>query len=93
MQFGDLLRLVDLQRSGHGRFDTTAMGCPFKLAFVPYQPYAPNTARETGERNGQRQPLLEWLRSASLNLAPEAMRQLIGQPLQVAVPCVVLDLS
>jgi hypothetical protein len=69
------------------------MGCPFTLEFTPFQPYVPNSVRESGERVAARAPFLEWMRSLSLDFPKEMMGTAMGQESRIHVPCAVLDLS
>lgn len=93
LAFKDVLRLVKDLQSQRVRFDTTTMGCPFKLALAPYRPYAENDVDEVGTADPNRRELLEWLKTVSLDIEPRVMRTAIGEHSIVTVPCMVLDLS
>ncbi|WP_295639430.1 hypothetical protein [uncultured Methylibium sp.] len=88
-QFLGVIDGLDTQRV---RFDLNTMGCPFDLRFTLYQPYQPNAVGEVGTSDPNRRELLEWLKTISLKLPPEAKRLVIGDSMTVAVPCGVLDL-
>ena len=89
----DVIRLVKDIKSQAVRFDTRDMGCPFDLRFAPMRPYLPNSVQETGTTNPNRAALMEWLRNVTLDLPRDLMTTAIGRESQMAVPCVVLDLS
>lgn len=74
------------------RFDLNTMGCPFDVRFTLYQPYLANAVGEVGTSDPNRRELLEWLKTISLKLPPEAKRQVVGDSMTIAVPCAVLDL-
>ncbi len=74
------------------RFDLNTMACPFEVRFKLYQPYMPNAVGEIGTSDPNRREFLEWLKTASLKLPPNAKRQVIGDSMTIAVPCGVLDL-
>lgn len=93
LAFKDVLLLVKDLQAQRVRFDTTTMGCPFKLELAPYRPYAENDVEEIGPADPNRRELLEWLKAVSLNIEPRVMRTAIGERSLVTVPCMVLDLS
>ncbi len=74
------------------RFDFNTMGCPFDLKFSPYRPYTSNRVAELVTSDPNRRELLEWLRAATLDIPPQAMKTVIGNSTTVSVPCGVLDL-
>lgn len=75
------------------RFDFTTMGCPFKVAFAPYQPVALNAVSEVASKSPDRREFLNWLENISLDLPPRLLKTALGGETTVSVPCTVLDLS
>lgn len=64
------------------------MGCPFVVEWQSFRPAAPNRARVVGAAaESRRDPLLRWLGSLEADV-PEAMQaQLIGETMDISVPC------
>jgi hypothetical protein len=75
------------------RFELDTMGCPFKVRFSPWMPYAANWVEELGAPNPNRQFFLKWLAGVTLNLPPEIMKTAAGEPTVVSVPCGLIDFS
>jgi hypothetical protein len=73
-------------------FDFDAMSCPFDVRFEYFQPYLSNTVRELEASNSARRPLLDWLSRLTLNLDEKTNLRVIGQQMNVSVPCGKLDL-
>jgi hypothetical protein len=74
-------------------FDFSSMACPFDVEFRLFQPYATNLVGEIGEVNPNRREFVEWMKTTALNLKSDMLKQLIGRPMKVSVPCGKLDLS
>lgn len=75
------------------RFDLSAMGCPFEVRLGLYQPYMDNGVGEIGASDPRREPLLRWLRTIPLALDKTQLRRVLGQHINIAVPCGTLDLT
>jgi hypothetical protein len=73
-------------------FDTAGMGCPFDVRLTYYRPHALNVVRELESSNPARAPLLDWLAAITLNLDPSTNTALLGDTLNVRVPCLKIDL-
>jgi len=71
--------------------DTNAMRCPFELRLTYYAPHAYNHLEQLGEPDPARQPLLEWLEEAELDLPPDQANLVLGDSMKLQVPCVKLD--
>lgn len=89
-QFVGALRDVEQQRV---RFDLNALGCPFDVRFSLYRPHADNEVDEVGKHVPARKPFVQWLRSVELKIPREAYDDVVGQPINVSVPCGELDLT
>ncbi|MCG2594690.1 hypothetical protein LZ009_18075 [Ramlibacter sp. XY19] len=89
----DVLKITRDLKAQSVRFDLNEMGCPFKIKFAPWQPYAPNAVREIGASDPRRASFLKWLRELPLNLPEQLMRTAAGEVSTVSVPCAVLDLT
>ena len=73
--------------------DTNTMGCPFELRLVYRQPGLRNTVYNIGPYVAAREPLLEWLRGAALDLKPNALDSIYGDTADIAVPCARLNIQ
>jgi len=73
--------------------DTTAMGCPFELKLVYRQPALRNAVDTIGPYVAAREPLLEWLRGAALNMKPNTLDSVYGDTADIAVPCIRLNIQ
>ena len=73
--------------------DTTAMGCPFDLRLHYRQPFLPNGVAELGVSNPARQPIIDWLRSARLELPSRTADAVFGDFTTVTVPCLKIDIK
>lgn len=93
------LRLVEFlagtDRAGWGAvdFDLNATGCPFAVKLTLLQPYAANLVAELETYDASRQPFLKWLAKLKYKLPANAEPFLIGESLNVAIPCTELKLS
>lgn len=75
------------------RFDLSAMGCPFDVRFVLYQPYLSNSVGEVGRRDERRTQFLDWLRKVNLDVPKADMKYVLGETITISVPCGLLDLT
>jgi hypothetical protein len=73
--------------------DTTTMACPFDLRLVYRQPALRNLVYSVGPYVAEREPLLEWLRGAALDLKPPSLDSIYGDTADIAVPCVRLNVQ
>lgn len=92
LDFKSFLNLVDPAGVQGAKFDLTQMGCPFDVHFVPYLPYTDNVVGEYGESTPNRAAFLKWVKTLTLRMPKHLESYLIGEPIKVAVPCLVLDL-
>lgn len=93
MDFILFLKSVDRKTLGTPKFDFNAMSCPFDVKVRLIQPYAPNDVAEISQRNENRKEFLAWLKTLVFNFPRDYERFLVGQSMQIAVPCMSLDLS
>jgi hypothetical protein len=75
------------------RFDTTGMACPFDVRLLYLMPGSPNVVGVRGEYRPEREPLLQWLRSAELSLPRESLDRVYADHADIGVPCIKLDLK
>ncbi len=87
------LQSVDRTRWAGARFDFSTMSCPFEVRVTLMQPFADNRVAELESNDPARKPFLMWLRKQKFQIPSDAERFLIGEPLNVTVPCMNLDLS
>ena len=73
--------------------DTRTMGCPFNLRLMYRQPMLRNVIYTVGPYVAAREPLLEWLRGAALDLKSNALDSIFGDTADIAVPCIKLDIQ
>lgn len=73
-------------------FDFDTMQCPFTLRWSLHEPWGRNKVREVEGDNPNRALLIEWLRGLHSGLQPDMMNRLIGESLQIDVPCGQLNL-
>jgi len=93
MDFISFLKSVDRKSLGTPTFDLNAMSCPFDVRVRLIQPYAPNDVAEISPRSGSRKEFLAWLKTLVFNFPRDYERFLVGQSIQIAVPCMNLGLS
>ena len=93
LTLGEFVRVIKDWKQQKVRFDTTSMGCPFKLRFTLMRPYENNLVRQLGEPAESRREFVEWLRGVSFDIPPPALRNFIGEDTTVSVPCAILDLT
>lgn len=75
------------------QFDTSQMGCPFRVSLTYRQPYMRNVVGSVGGYDPARHPLLEWLRNAQLDLPRHSLASVFGDTADISVPCVKFDLK
>lgn len=90
LQLLPIVRNIRVQRLN---FDFTQMGCPFEVALQYRQPRLPNWVSEMDTHNLARQPFLDWLRQSDFDLPDPSLEVLYGDTVQVAVPCVKINLN
>ena len=73
-------------------FDFGSMGCPFDVRLTYNQPYLPNGVGELLTANPARKPFLDWLTRLTLNLDEKTNLRVVGQQMNISVPCGSLDL-
>jgi hypothetical protein len=73
--------------------DTTTMGCPFELRLTYRQPSLRNRVASIGPYVAAREPLLEWLRGAALDLKSQTLDSIFGDTADIAVPCARLNIQ
>lgn len=74
-------------------FDLTTMGCPFALRLQYLQPHLQNRIRQVDEPLAARQPFLDWLESAQLDLKETQLDAIFGDTLLLEVPCIRINLN
>ena len=74
-------------------FDFRPMGCPFSVQIQYFQPHLPNRVQQLDNARIERQPFLDWLTRAELNLPPQFSNSMLGDNFIVDVPCARLDLQ
>lgn len=75
------------------QFDTTQMGCPFRVLLTYRQPHMRNDVGSVGGYDPARHPLLEWLRNAQLDLPRNSLASVFGDTADISVPCVIFDIK
>ena len=75
------------------RFDFNTMNCPFDVRVTPYQPHAMNGVDQIERYDANRREFIEWMRTLVLKIPAKAMPDVMGTPILVSVPCLVLELS
>ncbi len=74
-------------------FDFDTMNCPFSVRLTYLQPHLPNGVQEIEVREPARQPLLDWLSRASLQLSERNLDAVFGDSVVLTVPCGKIDLD
>lgn len=93
------LGLLDLMANVRGirqqalKFDTTTMGCPFNVRLQYRQPHMLNSLSEVDDRNPARQPLLNWLANAHLELPDKSLDAAFADHTVITVPCAKINLK
>lgn len=93
MDFITFVKSVDRNTLGKPKFDFNSMACPFTVKVTLLQPHGPNRVAEVAVRDKNRQEFLGWLKTLVFNYPRDYERFLVGQSMQVTVPCMVLDLT
>lgn len=93
MDFISFLKSVDRKSLGTPKFDFNNMSCPFDVNVTLLQPHAPNDVAEISTRDGRRTEFLNWMKTLVFSYPKDFERFLIGQSMQVTVPCMALDLG
>ena len=92
-----LTRFLDMTKLVPGEkvdIDLDAMRCPFAVVWTSLKPAAPNRARATTGISGiDRGPLLRWLAGLELDMSDAVREQLIGEVIQVQIPCGRINLA
>ena len=91
VDLGTFLRAIDQAQAPRARFDFTSMTCPFSIGLVLRQPHLENVVRESEPVDPNRREFVEWLRTVKLELPESVSQRFMGDTMQIAVPCVVLD--
>jgi len=78
--------------TGSAYFDTTTMKCPFDVRLTFKQPFAPNRVDELEDDVPARHAFIDWLASLEINVGDKPVTDLIGQPMNIHVPCATIDL-
>lgn len=86
----DFLALMKEVPATGPAFNFDQLGCPFVVKWQQFRPAAPNRADMT-HIYPRHKPFLSWLASLELDLPKEAQTKLIGESMDVAVPCVPAD--
>ena len=87
------LRLMRNIRSEKVDFDLKEMACPFTVRWMLGRPAVDNDVVQLGEPDARREPFIAWLRTLTMNLDPQQFEGLLGQRLNIDVPCTRLKLS
>lgn len=74
-------------------FDLNQMGCPFDLRVHYYQPHRSNRVQQLESADARRQPLMDWIAAQTLNLPSATNTALLGETIQLSVPCGSLKLD
>lgn len=80
-------------RSANVYFDFSTMGCPFDLRLRMLQPFAPNDVGELDAPHPERRFFLDWLSRQQLDLDARTNNMVLGQHMDLRVPCTVLSLG
>lgn len=75
-------------------FNLDDMGCPFVVQWTTFRPAALNRARSISNRPDPRQkPFLQWLASLEADVPDATRDKLIGESMDITVPCGRVDLA
>jgi hypothetical protein len=91
--FVAFLRGVKGIREANVYFDFNTMGCPFDVRLWLFQPHAPNIVGEIGSTNPERRFFVDWLRRQQLELDARRLNAVIGQHMDLRVPCAIVSLG
>lgn len=89
----DFMRRVKGLREQTLQLDTHGMACPFDVQLTYLMPQGPNVVGVRGEYRPEREPLLQWLRTAELELPRATLDSVYADVAEMAVPCIKLDLK
>ncbi|HXA48570.1 MAG TPA: hypothetical protein VNW52_13125, partial [Burkholderiaceae bacterium] len=73
-------------------FELSSMDCPFDLRIEYLRPYSKNIVSELEKTNPNRQLLIDWLSTLTLNLGKENGIKVLGNQFNLTVPCGKVDL-
>jgi hypothetical protein len=80
-------------RSANVYFDFNTMACPFDLRLRMFQPFAQNEVGELDAPHPERRFFLEWLSRQQLDIDARSNNMVLGQHMDLRVPCTVLSLG
>jgi hypothetical protein len=69
------------------QFDTRNMGCPFDVKVHYHRPFLANRVGVRGVADVRRQPLVDWLTRAELDLPPRQADSVFADTADIHVPC------
>lgn len=93
VSFLQFLRMAKNLEQPGASFDTQTMGCPFDVRLNYLQPHFPNRLGQVGEPDPTRRTLLDWLSTLELNLAKNQQDAVLGDTVNLTVPCIKIDLT
>jgi len=91
--FVAFLRGVKGIREANVYFDFNTMGCPFDVRLWLFQPHAPNIVGEIGAANPERRFFIDWLRRQQLDVDARRLNAVLGQHMDLRVPCAIVSLG
>jgi hypothetical protein len=92
LDLAQFLKVTRRGAAGAAFFDTRTMKCPFDVRFTFWQPFERNRVQELEEDVPARHALLDWLAGQEINLGSNPVGELLGQSMNIHVPCATIDL-
>ncbi|MGM9482886.1 hypothetical protein ACS5PN_16950 [Roseateles sp. NT4] len=75
-------------------FNLDEMGCPFVVRWTTFRPAAANRARPlSGKPDPRQAALLQWLASLEVDVADALRDKLIGESMDIKIPCGRINLA
>ena len=87
------LRLMRNIRAEKVDFNFDEMACPFTLRWSLGRPAVDNDVQQLGEPDARREPLIDWLKTLTMDLQPQQFEGLLDQRIDIDVPCLRLKLA
>jgi hypothetical protein len=91
--FLQFLRMSKGLEKQNVRFDTNGMACPFDVELYYRQPYMRSAVGQIGGYAPERQVLLDWLATLTLDLNERQLAAVSGDSVRFTIPCIKIDLK
>ncbi|MFZ5547776.1 MAG: energy transducer TonB [Pseudomonadota bacterium] len=74
-------------------FDFNQMACPFDVRLTYLQPHRRNNVHQLVSYEPSRQPFIDWLRTAELNVPERMLQAVYADEITLTIPCTRINLT